>query len=332
MLAAIACALAPEASRAQERPLDEALGIVADDPCLERTALLDAVRAWLRRDGVEASLAVLVEAEGGAGSVVVVRDGEVRAARRFERLPARCEDRRAVLGLAVAIAIDAAIVDRMLPPLDAETVAPHAPAPGPLPRSPHAPAPGPLPRSPHAPPARGSPSAPPLVELGLEGGLALGMLPAPAVLASAGVGLVVDRTVRASVAAEATSPVARSLGSGHAEAMLVAAGAQGCLVRPDPVLDLGGCLTLTLGAVLARGIGYARSYSVAQPWVSAGARLELIAWLEPSVGLLFAVEARVPWLESRLDVVGPGGEVRLSETLPPAAALVSLGARFRVMP
>lgn len=313
VLLALVSVMGPRPVRADERTLGDGVTIATDDPCLSRDALLEAVRAWLGRDTIDAQIEVLIESSAGTGSVVVLREGAARATRRFDRLPAACADRRAVLGLAVAIAIDAALL---------ESLAPAVPEPEPV----TDPAPTPEATLPDA--AASGPAV--AVELGARGGLAVGLLRDASALVALDVGVLVGGTLRIALGAETSSPVTRALGGGSVQAMLIAGRLRVCAVRPDALIELAGCLGISAGSVLGEGTGYARSFSVAQPWIAGALELEAAWWLDPRVGLHLSGEARVPFTTTGFEVLDGLGNAIASDTLDPVAAVLSMGIRVRI--
>ncbi|MDQ3035057.1 MAG: hypothetical protein M3Y87_21800, partial [Myxococcota bacterium] len=105
---------------ADDRPLADAITVASPDECLERDALVAHVETWLGRASIASELGVVVEGDADEVSFLVTRGGEPIATRRFDRLPRACADRRAALSLAIALAIDAAILESLgiAPPVE----------------------------------------------------------------------------------------------------------------------------------------------------------------------------------------------------------------------
>jgi hypothetical protein len=83
------------------------------DACLTSRELVSSACAWLGRSHVDRALSIRVAVgrQGRAADVALPRGEEVLGLRRFDELPAECSDRRALLGLAIALAIDATLLD-----------------------------------------------------------------------------------------------------------------------------------------------------------------------------------------------------------------------------
>jgi hypothetical protein len=107
---AVALAVAGPA-RAQERSLAEAVTVAEGDPCLDAEGLVAHVTTWLGRDRIAAELGVVVETGAADASFAITRADERTATRRFDDLPTECPDRRAVIALAIALALDAAVLE-----------------------------------------------------------------------------------------------------------------------------------------------------------------------------------------------------------------------------
>ena len=319
---------APSRLAAQEtqHSLAAAISLSSEGDCLTREALLESIQAWLRRDTLEAELSLVVDATAPGASIVVLERGEVRATRRFDALPASCADQRAVLGLAIAIAIDAALVERLV-------TTPQ------VPRAPVAAPPTPASLDPvESPPTPASPVAPELaeqapalvVELGVEGGLALGVLPDASARAAVSGSLLLDGSLRFTLGAFVTSPSTQVLGSGQVRALLAGGRLDACVVRADRIVDVAGCIGVALGSLMAEGQGFAESYAVAMPYVAPMARLELTAWLDSLLGLHLAVDALYQLADLRLRVLDSSGASRAEAVLPSAGVVIAAGLRVRL--
>lgn len=305
---------------ADERPLDAAITLSSDDACVARGALIESVESWLRRADVDRDLEIVVEVAGGTASVVVLALREPRAARRFDHLPSECADRRAVLGLAIAIAIDAALIDR-LAERAASSSARAAVAPLSEP---------PTPSHDEGGPEHGDRAPDLALELASEGALAIGALPDPVARFSVSAALLARGGARIGVTLLATSPASIPVRAGRVDAWIALARVEACVVRLDPVLELAGCAALGGGAVLAAGRGYSPGYEVALPTFSGAARIEATLRVDPALGLSLGVDAALAFPETSLSVIAPGGEPLASVILPTASVTVGLGARVRI--
>lgn len=114
----VTAAPARAASPQAKQSLSEALQVTPGATCLQHARVLGHVRMWLGRDTVDAGLRVHVRGDPRERFGVVVdieRDGATRT-RDFERAPEGCDDLHAVVGLAVALAIDATALDAVVDP------------------------------------------------------------------------------------------------------------------------------------------------------------------------------------------------------------------------
>src|SRR5258708_5718318 len=98
------------------KPVREAIDLRAGATCLDGDTLAEHVRTWLGTDTVERELAVEVRGSSDSPRMLEFRTrrgGEVRAYRRFGPGPERCDDLQAAVGLAIAMAIRASLVDEL---------------------------------------------------------------------------------------------------------------------------------------------------------------------------------------------------------------------------
>jgi len=125
LAACLACSLPcrPGVASAQtpvaaEQPLAEALDLDPGATCLEENRLDAEVQTWLGRDRLRSDIHVHIQGDEHNPRAVqfrIVRDGKARD-RRFDGLPAGCEDATAVVGLAIALAIDANAMASVIAP------------------------------------------------------------------------------------------------------------------------------------------------------------------------------------------------------------------------
>jgi hypothetical protein len=306
-LSALSTGALPPLARARDRPLADAITVANADPCLASVLLAGAVERWLGRDRIDERLAALVVLgrEGRAADLVLTRGDEIIGLRRFDALPAACSDRRSMLALALALAIDAALLE--------ELARRHAPAAAGAPASA---APN---RSRHA------------IALGLaiEGGLSLGLPWELAGIASALVGLRIDGVLRLDLGALGTSTVAVPLDGGRADITLVGGRAHGCLVTGLAPIELAGCVGVAAAAALAAGRGFLRNHSTEIPWVAGLARLEVSLTIADPLTIGLAFDGLFGLVRPRLDVLGPDGISSDSRVLPAASIAIAVAARAR---
>jgi len=101
-----------------ERPLSGAIAFTAGATCLEQSRLEAQVQTWLGRDRIPSDVRVDVRGDDRDPRAVgfrISRSGKTHE-RRFEQLPERCNDATAILGLAIALAIDAGLLAGVFAP------------------------------------------------------------------------------------------------------------------------------------------------------------------------------------------------------------------------
>jgi len=291
---------------AQERPLAEAVAVARAGECFVAAALVEHMETWLRRSTVHARISVVVEDEDPGASFVVLRDGVPSAARRFDTLPAACSDRRAALALAIALAIDAAVLDDLVP---ASRPEPDAPIPDP-------PSPGPA-----------AERTAIRVEVAVEGQVIFEVLPEVAAGWQIGPRVIFDETFELGLSAWLTSVSGAELQPGRVDSQLAGARLDACLRRPG-VLMLRGCVGVAGG--VGRGMGHdvpgARETLVG--FVGLLGRLGLGIELTEALALEISGDAWVALVRPRFDLVDAGEAVR-SVTLPLAGGTGAAGLAFR---
>ena len=303
-IAVLALVPTPTAAAA-DRTLVDAVVVSTADTCLTHAAIVEHLTSWLERDLLDERLGVVLDVGESIVTLRLTRDATVVAGRTFEHLPAACEDRRAAVSLAIALAIDGAVLPALGTPvaLDPTSVAP----------TPRAEAPPPPPRT----------GANVGVRLFAEGGALLVGLPevAPLVRVGLALGTEVVLTLSASYAGGVTSPLA-----GGAVGLGVALGELGgCYARTlDPSVSLEGCVVVAAGAVHAEGRGFDVAHAVDLALVSGGARLSgrvaLVSWLALRVG----ADAAFPFVRPRW-VVESEGSARAAGAYGEVSVGASLG-------
>jgi hypothetical protein len=304
-------ALAAPLEAQPERGLAGALTIESDDPCLTRDALIEAIAMWLGRTSVPADLGITVGQAGGDVSArfVVHIAGAPAAERSFAVLPAACPDRRAALGLAIALAIDHAVLEGLgiVTPEPAKAVAPPSP-----------PAPSKsvvLPRP-----------APRHVGLSFEAGVALlgAVLPHAAPAGRVAVELELG-PLRVRAGALATLEQTFRVGSGRTDAALVAASLEACLARAFAHLAAGACLGSAAGQLRAEGSrDFAAAREARLPWAAASAGLFARLFPQRSYGLRADLLGLVPYVRPHLDELDTEGDVLKQRTFPAAGILAGM--------
>lgn len=305
VLALVGALLAPAPARAEEV---EIARIVAahGDACLAEPALAAQVAGWLGRERFEGELGVRVEADAGSrgATIHIAHRGADVASRRFEHLPERCEDRRAVIALAIALALDAALL---------ESLGVAAPEHGE--------------RSEPTTPARPPAGERPALSLEAEALLFVELLPDVALAGSVAVAALLGEGVRVRLGAIATQRGGAPIASGSAELSLVGGRADGCFGRVvAPSVFVGGCAGAIVGAAFAEGRALLVTRTAEIPWVLAIGRAEL-RWL-PLDALAFTVgfDAHFAIVRPRLEVGDGAGGIVDARSVPGAGVAIALGA------
>ncbi len=327
-LFASVCAAAAhaQAPAAATHSLDAAV-TVADvgDACLGGDPLRAHLASWLGTDAIDARIAVVLALDDeGTPSFVVRRGDAVLAARRFDRLPPECANRRAAISLAIALAIDHTVLDRIAP---TEGIAPASRDAGagadPVAEAADGDAPAhgggrerPTPRAAAASDVR--------LALGVGPMLLVGVLPEVAAGASLALEVELAGAFALRASGFATSLAGTALGRGEVTTQLVAGRLDACLIRPAWVLLVGGCVGVATGAVLAEGIGFAVSERASAAWGSVVGRVLARVPLADSVWLGLAVDGDVAFLQPHLSVRGFDGSVLTQEELPLSGVAVGL--------
>jgi hypothetical protein len=271
------------------------------------------VATWLGRSTIDTRLRVVVEdrrASGGAIVFFIVRDGEPVADRSLNPPDASCEDVRAAVGVAIALAIDATYLSSIVGPL-------------PVPPSSSEPAAS----SPEPSPAARGNSTHDVSLVGARGevGVVAGAL--PHVAAAGAMGVEVDVATPWSVRGSAVvlGPGASTLSSGSVRTSLAGGRLDACF--GSHVRLCGGAL---VGAWFASGVDYARELSVTLPWAAGAGRVEgsfdAAKWLRVTIaGDLF-----LAFLRPRLDVRSESGAIVMSRSADPVGGGLWAGLSFPI--
>lgn len=97
--------------------LEAAITIDRGVTCLDSKELVEHVASWLGTDQVSAPLAIEVHGSPFFARTVwfrIRRGSATVAERRFEPAPARCDDLHAAVGLAIALALKASVLDSLI--------------------------------------------------------------------------------------------------------------------------------------------------------------------------------------------------------------------------
>ncbi len=314
LVLALSCA----ASRSLAASVDLADAVsVEGQGCIERDSLVSALRTSLGGATLDARVRVVVRNEEPRGaSFSIVRDGRSLGERRLGG-GMECAQLRSALGLAIAVAIDATLVEMSDLARTAEVPRPPVPAPSAPPLQPVA---RELPRQASPPWARFS--------VGAAGLLWLDLLPVPVVGGELWAAYRPSRGLALRGTFLATDAGSVPLGLSGTRVHLLAGRLEPCWVWDAGVLEGHACAGVGAGAVEADGYGLPTNLSVAKAWAaaaaSADAQVPVASWLR----LALNVEGFVPFVSPRFDVVTPLGAAVATHRTPPAGVGVGAGIVF----
>jgi hypothetical protein len=291
MGAALACGLL---GRARGAPPQVALGDavrVSPGLCLSADVLVPEIARWLRADAIDARLRVEVDAQADDAEVrfVLLRDGEIVGEKRMAvgRMP--CAERTRAVGLAVASAVEAAVLDAPARRPSASSVAPPAPAPE---------APSSV-LAPRAPPRAAL--APMTFLLALDASVSGTHLPAPighplvTLLVSPGVELRPLPWLDVRAALAFTPEVSTAFAAGRLHVQLVYGEASGCAGTTDLPLRLRACVGLGAGAMPTRVEGVTTAQRGAE-WAAMLVRADARFPARGRVAAVLSVSLAAPFL------------------------------------
>jgi hypothetical protein len=308
-----------EAGAAQPQSFDAMVRVDAGASCLDRERLIERVARWRQRAPVDPSIRVHVRGDSQLPTRVffsVVRAGTQPTERVLDNAPADCDQLHSAVALSIALAIDAILAaDRAAPmPAALPNLSPPPSAAKPAPRR-HATGPSPY------------------VELGLLGGVSVGVVTNLAVaglprlqfaplpwlaLAVAGIGTRSDSATIADV-------------PGAFSTTVLAAGVDAC-VGGETVerLSFFMCGGARGGQFIAAGAGYSDDLRRTRRWWAIAGSGQARAWIVPSVAIGISIEALFALASRELTLIGkPTGTPNLVRTMPRVGLSVSAGPVFR---
>jgi hypothetical protein len=323
-LAALVAAMpAPASAQQAERPLKDAIAVDAGATCLDATELIEHVETWLGTATVDAEFTVDVHGSRDQPRVVqfqTLRSGRVIAARRFDPGPERCDHLHAALGLAIAMAIKASLVEEI--------------AGGPPPPKP--------PEAPNAttiraapPPAARSQSAASTTSwaIGADGLAALAALPDPAF----GLDVRLERALGSSFSVRLGLLALASFGArfpqgapGRFDTWLLAPRGDLCAaVEASARLRVRGCMGATVGAIHASGYDLPAAEGAFVRWIAVANGLDGELDLTKNWAVDAGVTLFLPVARNSIVVRDPAGRVLEERDLAAVGGLVDLGAVYR---
>lgn len=315
----------PEAAAAEgRRPLPDALSVTPGATCLVHATLVDHIRTWLGADTVEAGVTIEVRGDPVRSDVAAIslrtRDGGL-IERSFEGAPPGCSDMHAVLGLGVAMAIDATVLED----LGYDVI--DSPEPAPTPQAVDSEQP-PLLRRDKRPPESEPPRRRPNLRgaAGVRGGLWLGSLPG---LGGGGqihgeLGWVPWMELRLGVLG---GYARRMVTAGVVDIGLVAGRLDACFGLQRRRLRPRLCVGPGVGAVQATG-----ATRVTTPWVAGALALELRVVTSRVFSLEFVIDGVVPFLRPVIAVRDPDKPSMIGDSVSvaPVGVMFGLGGAFTI--
>ncbi len=285
----------------RQKAITEVLDVRAGATCIETSALAEQVAAWLDAGTTDADVWVRVAGSPDDPRTVsfeMGRGDRVLAHRRFAPGPERCDHLEATVGLAIALAIRASLLD--------EIVGPQA--------------------RPAAPAAR--------EPWGIAGGAmaAYGVLPGVAL----GAGVRVERTLppnfalRLGVFGLAVWDRTFDTVPGSFDAELLGVRADAC-VRFDVSAGVAarGCAGLMAGDLLAQGRDFASSRSASSAWLGAAEAAGVAIGLADHWFLDAEATLVVPLGDTRAGIVSTTGDVVEARDLSATGVTMTLGPVYR---
>lgn len=303
------------------RTLADALVVEPGATCVERETMVAHIRSWRDQDQIDHRIAIRVRGSSedphALGFVVWFGD-EVVIERRFDAAPHSCADLHAVVGLAIAIALDDALPVQLgiVEPPPVEQV--HA-GEGDTPDFSD--------DAPRAPRRRGP-------GLALTGAAAafLGVTPRASFggLLSFDIRPLEHFDVR--IGALATHLPGFELdASGYAGqvAVTVAAGRVDlCWGTAPRRVRARVCAGAAGGATISAGRGYTNDFRRSTPWFAGLVGADVGVRLIGPLALELRVEGVFPFQRTVLDVRSPGGQLLARERFPVAGVIVAVGPRI----
>ncbi|HET6585540.1 MAG TPA: hypothetical protein VFG69_18905 [Nannocystaceae bacterium] len=325
MLVLFALALATGPTSTGERPLVDAIAVDGTAQCLERERLAVHVAGWLGSDRLDARLDVVAREADDRVEFVLRRDESVRVERAIAPAPRDCADRQAALGLAIALAIDASVLESIAP-----APTPVAPTPAAAPTPTRAPTPIVEPERVAAEPA---PRPRELRVALLFGPVALvEVLDHAAFGGELGVELRPIEFLDVRVGALVAGGLPIGLAGGEIAPVLAGGRADACPARSfaRERLRLRVCLGLAAAVATARGRDFQANRRPLLPWAAALAGGEAEVRLADRVGLRAHAGLVAPFVRASFVVRDTANVVVARSDTPPVGAALGLGLSVRL--
>jgi len=280
--------------------LSAAMTIDPGVTCLDSKELVEHVSSWLGTDRVSAPLAIEVHGSPYFARTVWVRirrGNATLAERRFEPAPARCEDLHAAVGLAIALALKASLLDALI---GTRTYgAAHASRP---------------------------------LRIGVQVLAGLAVVPGT----DFGIGSSLQYSIaerfaaRLSVLALVGPYGDFQQDQGRFETWLTAGRLDVCSRLAEiHGLDVSACVGIAAGGLYATGEAFPMSRHSLIAYVALANALELDLELSTRWSLTMAIDVLVPFLHTSFVVRDQSGKVIAAHDLAAAGALIAIGPAYR---
>ncbi len=304
-------AFAPGRARAADtaRPLREAIAVEPGATCLDAATLVEDVQSWIGADTVDADVVVDVRGSPDQPRVAgfrMLRGGRVVAVRRFEPGPSRCEQLHAVLGLAIAMALKASLIEEIAP----TAASPPVPAP-----------------SPSVPPR----AAPPRWAIAVDALAALAVLPDPAFGIDARVEIALTPTFRARLGLLALVAFGETFDApGHFDTWLLAPRLDLCAgFDVTRRLRASGCMGMSGGGLHAQGYAFPSSESTFIRWLAVANELGVTAELSRRWSMAASATLILPVIRNSIVLRDYSHNVLQERDLAPVGWVFGIGPVFR---
>ncbi|HKP55784.1 MAG TPA: hypothetical protein VJV78_03660 [Polyangiales bacterium] len=268
--------------------------------CLDSSELVEHVSGWLGTDRVASPLTIEVHGSPYFARTVwfrIQRGTETLAERRFEPAPARCEDLHAAVGLAIALALKASLLDSLIGERTAGD--PHASRP---------------------------------FRIGAEALGGIAVVPGTAF----GIDLSFQQSFAERFAARLSflglfGPFGDfEEDQGSFQTWLTIGRLDVCSRLADlDSLDISVCVGVAAGGLYATGDAFPMSLNALIPYFALANALELDIRLSRHWSLTVAVDVLVPLLSTSFVVRDTNGKVLASHDLAAAGGLIAIGPAYR---
>jgi hypothetical protein len=308
-------------------PLDGRVTVEPGGGCLTPASVAQATGTFLRSLEVDPRLRFEVEDSGDAIQLRLLREDEVRASIPLASPSSACVERRAVVGLALAMMIDGSVLHDVVELPESEGEPEPEPDPEPEPQ----PEPGPRPepavepepaRQPEPPGFRAALVASPSAAFALVGPVGFG--------GQLSVDLGFASWLDVSVGGYGLSGLRFELRGGRVHTALAAGHAEVCPTRAFGRLRPRLCLGAAGGAVIASGRDFEQTRRAILPWGAIQAGGDLDITLTGRIGLRIGGRAVAPLVRLRLDVRDANNLVLDARDAAPIGGLATIALVVRL--